>query len=65
MDECCSVFVDSRGTLCCSLPVTICSNPFVPFKNTEQRKLAAILPQVGTDMVGYNAPSRRNEVFLV
>ena len=29
--------------------------------NTEQRKLAAIIPLCGTDMVGYSALPQRNE----
>lgn len=31
----------------------------MPSENTEQRKLAAIIPQGGTDMVGDSALSRR------
>ena len=29
--------------------------------NTEQRRLAAIIPLCGTDMVSYSALSQRNE----
>jgi adenylate cyclase len=57
MEECLGV-LDSPWTLCCFLPATICSNPFVPSENTEQRKLAAIM---FTDMVGYSSLSQRNE----
>src|SRR2546425_6534469 len=44
--------------VCCLLPGTIWFNALVPSKNTEQRKLAAIM---FTDMAGYSALSQRNE----
>ena len=33
--------------------------------STDQRKLAAIIPRCGTDMVGYSARSQRNEALAL
>ena len=44
-----SAFPAPFWTLFCFLRATICSNPFLPSENTEQRKRAAIM---FTDRVG-------------